>query len=615
MSMTDAVLPELAGKTPLTSRGFGWLQIVGRLAPEATVQQAQLDAVAAAPGGRRADDARRGPSARALLAVDAALDPSGAGRTTRLAWLLFGIVACVLLLACSDAAGLLVVRAEERKREVAIRRALGASARRIASQLLVESVLLSGVSAVVGLVFAVWLSDVLVSLAQPGLLLPHENASPVMGTRVLFFTASAALLTAVLFGTAPLLDRSGAQLSAILRSEGRFVSAIGGRFRLRYAFVVLQVALSAVLLVGAGLLLRTLWNAYRVDLGFDTAHLLVGSVDVGKQGYNEAQSRQVFEQILEEVRAIPGVRSAALARSAPVQRSVMRMAVVIDGADHPSQEEADVNVVGPDFFATLGVTMLRGRAFEASDTAQSPAVMVVNQAFAERYWPGGDAIGKRLRSPAPGTDAQVVGVVANFKLRSLRELPTPVMFAAATQFYLPRMTIAVRTESDPSSTLGLLRAAVARVDRDLPLFNVRTANEQLGLAVAQERIVAGLLVTFATVAVVLAATGFYALFSYLTRLRSREFAIRIALGAGRADLISLVVGKSATLAALGITAGLAAALLLSSALADLLFGVSPLDATSFAVSALLLLAVPTLASYIPARRAARIDPAAALRRE
>jgi hypothetical protein len=231
------------------------------------------------------------------------------------------------------------------------------------------------------------------------------------------------------------------------------------------------------------------------------------------------------------------------------------------------------------------VPLVRGRAFEASDTEHSPAVVVVNQAFADRYWPGRNPIGKRLKNIGPGK-AEIVGVVGNFTLRNLREMPTPVMFFAAAQFYLPRMLIAVRT-----------------------------ADEQLGLALAQERMVAGLLVTFAFIAVLLAATGFYALFSYLTRLRTREFAVRIALGARSTDLLGSVVGKSATLAAVGITAGLTAAFLLSGVLSDLLFGVAALDPTSFAASALLLLAGPTLATSIPARRAVRVDPAVALRHE
>jgi putative ABC transport system permease protein len=609
----DAVRPEFAEAKPLAERGFQWLNIVGRLAPEATLAhaQTQLDVVAAGRDAVRTNASRRGPPVRALPANDTALDPSGGGRTTRLAWLLFGIVASVLLIACTGAAGLLVARAEERKREMAIRQSIGATRGRIARQLILESVLVAGLSGVIGLGCALWLSNGFVALASSGLLPLAETASPVLGTRVLVFTVVAAALTAIVFGIVPAVGASGVKLAPMLKNDARFVSLIGGRFRLRYAFVVLQVALSTVLVVGTGLLLRTMWNAYRVDLGFDATHLLVGSVDIGKQGYDNERRRQVLDRIVDDVRAVPGVRSAVLARTVPVQSSVMRTAIELDGVDLPPNQEVDLNVVGPDFFAVLGVPVLRGRAFDGSDTERSTPVVVVNQAFVDRYWPGQEAIGKRLAGR--GSRAEVIGIVANFKLRNLRETSTPVMFVPAAQFYLSRMTIALRTESDPAAAVGLFRAAVARVDPELPLFDVRTGAEQVDRALARERIVAGLLVTFAFIAVLLAATGFYALFSYLVRLRTREFAIRVALGAGPEALFGLVVGQSAALAAIGIAAGLAAAVLLSGALAHLLFGVAPLDATSFAAAALLLIAVPILASYIPARRAARVDPAAALR--
>jgi predicted permease len=618
-SMVDALFPELAVLKPLTRRGFGWLQVVGRLAPgvSATQAQAALDAFAAARDAAPHDANRNDPSPRVVPAVQASLDPSTGGRTERLAWLLFGIVACVLLIACADAAGMLVVRAEERQREVAIRQAVGASRWRVARQLLAESVIVSVLGALGGLALAIWLSDVLAALSPAGFALPPEVASPVGGARVLAFTASIAALTAILFGTVPALRGSRVELTSSLKDEARVVEVGRGRIRLRYAFVVLQVALSAVLLVGAGLLLRTLWNAYRVDPGFEPSGLLVASVDVAKQGYDEARGRAVYDRLVEEARAIPGVRSAALARSVPVQRTGMRSSVELGDVEVPEDEQADLNVVGPDFFATMKIPVLRGRAFEASDLEGSHPVMVVNKAFADRYWPGQDAVGKRIKNIGPegGAGSEIVGVVANFKAHSVREEPAPVMFSPAAQFYLPRMSVVVRTDGDPSALAGPLRAAAARIDPEMPVFNVRTGDEQLGLVLAQERVVAGLLVTFAAIAILLAATGFYALFAYLTRLRTREFAIRVALGAGRRDLVGSVVARGAACAALGAAIGLVAAGALSGVLSDLLFGVAPLDPASFAAAGLLIVAVAALACYLPARRAARVDPATALRHE
>lgn len=618
-SMADSLFPEFAPLKPLTRRGFGWLQVVGRLAPGVSVAQAQaaLDTFAAARDAEANDPKHHDPSPRVVPAVQASLDPSSGGSTQRLAWLLFGIVACVLLIACADAAGLLVVRAEERQREVAIRQAIGASRWRIVRQLLLESVLVSGLGAVAGLAFANWLSDLLVALSPAGFALPPEVASPVGSPRVLAFTALIAVLTAILFGTVPALRGSKVELTPSLKDEVRVVTVGRGRFGLRYAFVVLQVALSAVLLVGAGLLLRTLWNAYRVDPGFESSGLLVASVDVAKQGFDEAGGRAVYERLVEQARAIPGVQSAALARSVPIQRVGMRSSVELGDVELPEDEHADLNVVGPDFFATMRIPVLRGRAFEASDLEGSQPVMVVNQAFADRYWPGQDAVGKRIKNIGPegGAGSEIVGVVANFKAHSVREEPAPVMFAPAAQFYLPRMSVVVRTEGDPSTLVGPLRAAAAQIDPDMPVFNVRTGDEQLGLVLAQERVVAGLLVTFAVIAILLAATGFYALFAYLTRLRAREFAIRVALGAGRRNLVGLVVAPGAAFAALGAALGLVAAGALSGVLSDLLFDVAPLDPASFAAAGLLIVAVAALACYFPARRASRVDPATALRYE
>jgi predicted permease len=295
----------------------------------------------------------------------------------------------------------------------------------------------------------------------------------------------------------------------------------------------------------------------------------------------------------------------------------MRSSIELSDVDLPEDEQADLNVVGPDFFATMGIPVLRGRAFEASDLESSRPVMIVNKAFADRYWPGQEAVGKRIKNIGPegGEGSEIVGVVANFKAHSVREEPAPVMFSPAGQFYLPRMSVVLRTDGDPSALAGPLRAAVARIDPEMPVFNVRTGDEQLGLVLAQERVVAGLLVTFAAIAVLLAATGFYALFAYLTRLRTREFAIRVALGAGRAGLVGSVVARGAAFAALGAGIGLVAAGALSGALADLLLGVAPLDPTSFAAAGLLLVAVAALASYVPARRASRVDANVVLRYE
>jgi predicted permease len=430
---------------------------------------------------------------------------------------------------------------------------------------------------------------------------------------VLGFTAAVALLVSLLFGVLPALRASRIDLVPALKNERRFVQTLGYRVPLRSAFLVAQVALSVVLLAGAGLLLRSLWNAYHVDPGFDPSHVAVVSVDLSRQGYAKERAKEAYARMLENVRALPGVRSAALARNVPIHRGGMITTIEIDGREPSPEDEANLNAVTPGFFATIGAPLLRGRDFEEADVEGRDCV-VVNEAFARKFWPGEDALGKRIKNFG-NNQAEVVGVVADFKIRSLREDAPPAVFVPSKQFYTPRMTFAVRTYGDPAAALPSIRSAIARVDPDLPMFDARPLEAQFGIALAQERIVAWLLVTFAGLALLLAATGFYGAFAYATRAREREFAIRVALGARALDLVATVVRSGVALATVGVALGLAAAYGLSGALASVVFGVGAADPASFAAAAVALVSLPALACYLPARRAARVDPATALREE
>jgi putative ABC transport system permease protein len=616
ISSIGELRPEWEEMQPLTGRGFGWLYMVGRLAPGATLPGAQteLDVVAAEHAAAHAGKAMGTPYARAIPAVEAALDPTSDRNATRIAWLLFGIVSCVLLIACVDAAGLLVARGEERQRELAIRLAVGASRWRLVRQLLLESLIVSGVAAIAGLLVAGWIADLFAALAPPGFLLSPEVASPVAGPRVLIFTAAVAVLVGLLFGTLPSMRASKVDLVPALKSEVRFVAPRGPRVPLRSVFLVVQVGLSVVLLAGAILLLRTIWNAYHVDPGYETAHLGVATVDLARQGYDRAEAQAVFARILDEVRALPGIRQAALSYSVPVSASGMRTSIEFDGVEPDPEAEAELVPVGPGFFATLGVPVLRGRDVLPSDTNESAPVLVVNSAFAERFWPGEDPIGKRIANAAPN-GAEVVGVVGDYAMRSLRGSVPPAVFMPHTQFRTQRMTIAFRAVGDPAAMAAGVQAAVARIDPELPVYDVGTGESKVGVALAQERVVAWLLGTFATLAAVLTATGFYGAFAYQTRLRRREFAIRAALGARSVDLLASVLRRGVTLASVGVAVGVLGAFVLSESLASLLFGVTSSDVASFFGAAALLVAVPALACYLPARRASRVDPAASLREE
>jgi putative ABC transport system permease protein len=616
IATVDELRPEWSEMKPLERRGFGWLYMVGRLAPGATIAQAQteLDVLADEVVATTAAKSLGSPYTRVMPAIDAALDPTRSDETKRIAWLLFGIVSCVLLIACVDAAGLLVARGEERQRELAVRLAIGASRWRIIRQLLIESLLVSAIAAVCGLLVAGWIVDAFAALAPTGFVLSPDSTSPVSGWRVLAFTGSVAVLVGLLFGTLPALRASRVDLIPALKSEVRYIVRNGARVSLRSAFLVLQVGLSVVLLAGATLLLRTLWNAYHLDPGYETSHLGVATFDLARQGYDREEGKQIQARILDEVRTLPGVRQAALSRSVPVQASGMRTSVEIEGVEPSPDAEAELIPVGPGFFATLGVPIVRGRDILDSDTETSPRVLVVNSAFVEKFWPGQDPIGKRVMNAAPD-GAPVVGVVGDYKIRTLRGPAPPAIFIPNTQFYSPRMTIAIRTVGDAAATAASIQSAVARVDPELPVFDVGSGAGKLGVALARERVVASLLVTFALLAAVLTATGFYGAFAYQTRLRRREFAIRTALGARGIDLMRSVLRRGASLAVVGVLLGILVASLLSEFLAKLLFDVAPSDAWSFACAALLFLILPTLACFVPARRASRVDPASALREE
>jgi putative ABC transport system permease protein len=530
---------------------------------------------------------------------------------------LLGMSGLVLLVACADVAGLLLARGEKRRRELAVRMAIGASRAHVVRQLLAEGLLLAAVGAAAGALLAAWGSEALLAAIPPEVALPVDAARPVLDPRVLAFAALAALASGLGASLVPALRACRPQLVPALRDESG-ATAGAGRAALRGALVVSQVALSCVLLVGAGLLLRTLLELNRVDTGYSTHGVVLATADLAKQGYDEARSARAFQELLESLRATPGIDAASLARSAPVQSAGMRVSVEPDGYVKKAGElvVSDYNVVTPGHFAALGVSLLRGRDFAATDQAGSPLVAVVNQAAAERWWPGQDPIGKRLGDMGPATaPVTVVGVVANAKLRELRESPEPIIYASFAQFPLPRMTFVVRSHLSPREATSSLRAAVARVDPELPLFRVRTLEEQLQASLARERLLAGLFMGFGALALALAWAGLYGLVSFVTTARTREIGVRMALGAGARDVLGLVLGQSLRLAAAGLALGLVAAVALARLLTGVLYQVTPLDAPTLAAVAFLLLAAAAAAGQLPARRAMRIEPATALRHD
>ena len=616
MAMVAQITPEIGREfSALESRRFSWLEIVGRLKPGVTVAQAQaeLDAIASRRAATQpAQD--RDPFAGVVPVEQLVTSAASATHYRTMSWVLLGVVGLVLLIACADAAGLLLVRAEQRQREMAVRAAMGATRWHLVRQLLVEGLLLAGLATLAGLLVAVWGADALLAVLPADFPLAPAARGPIGEPRVLLFTLAAALASAIVFGLAPAWRASRPNLVPALKRD---TPSLGNprRLSLRHAFVVGQIALCVLLLVGAGLLLRTVQAFGALAPGFETERVVVASVDVALQGYDEERGRRIFTDFLARVGALPGVTRAAFGRMVPVYSGGMRVTFGVAGQPKADPSPlADFNPVSKGFFAALAIPIVQGRDFTSADTAAAPQVVIVNRALADRYFPGRSAVGQRLAEFGPmGTDAEIVAVVDNARYRSLRDEPAPMIYVAHSQFYMPRMSLVVQTSLPPATIRRALVGTAASIDPDLPLFQIKTMPERLHASLAVERLLAWLLCAFAALAVFLAGAGLYAVVLYTTALRTREFGIRVALGATAPQLRQLVVGQTLWLVGIGLGVGLTAALLSARALGSLLFGVGPTDAPTYLVVGVLLLVVGVAAAQWPARRAARVNPVNALR--
>jgi len=619
LTMAEQVSPNIAQFKPFDRRGFTWVNPFGRLREGVTTASALAELstlntrinaeLRLSPAGDRYDRFRVLPMSEAIL------EPGRLGEVSRSSWMLIGVTGLVLIIACSVASGLLLVRGEQRQRELAVRLAVGASRSRLVGLLLTESLLISAAAAALGVVLANWSTSLFLGLAPPDFPLPLAAATPILESRVLWFTAGLALLSTFVFGLLPALKASRPDLAAAMKLDGGGFSSGPRAFSLRNGFVVVQVALSAVLLVGAGLLLRTIGQVSRVDLGFEADNALVVSLDVSKSGYTPENGRQFYAQLLDEVRALPGVRSAAISRHVPVQSAGMITTVTLSNVASSEGREPEVafTPVSPDFFKTLGLRIEEGRDFARSDEG-GPPVLAVNRAFADRFWPGREALRERVLNFGP-QGAAVIAVVADARLTSLRESREPMIYVPVSDFYVPSTSLLVRTNGSPRALLPAVSGVVKRLDRTVPLFHTRTLREHVGQAMAQERVTASLLSAFGALALVLAGIGLYGVIGYTTQIRGREFGVRLALGASPRALLFLVLGQGAGLAAVGVTLGLIIAGGSTRVLQSMLFGVSPTDGLTFAVIAVVLLLVALVASAAPAWRASRVDPIRALRAE
>lgn len=626
-----------------TNRSFHALNAVARLAPNVTVTQlhGDLDVVAK----RIAAETQTDTGPRRVLAFGSGPGGPGGGPRTRVSplddlgfsatllrdsaigdvrtrlWVLLGAVSFVLLIACANAANLLLARAATRRREMAIRRALGAGRGRLIRQLLTESIVLALAAAALGLLIANWGLDALFTLWPRAL--PRSAEIGLDGT-VLAFTVGLAVVTGLAFGLVPALRTTAPRIEEALREDSG--SSTGGRRRrLQGTLVVAEVALALVLLVGAGLLVRSFIALNRVNPGYDTRDVLAARVRLTPARFPSApQQKEFFNTVLASLTTRPDVASAGVAATLPLSGSIRIIAFDPHSIrpDYPDPIMiAMASVVSPDYFATLRIPIRRGRGFTAEDRAGAPAVAVVSARFAKELWPDADPIGRQFPLGGPRTGPRpvtIVGVVDDLRSTSLDEVPTrPALYTSALQEEgQPEMWIVMRSRTgSPLKLAGAIQDAVRLADSQQPVGDLVSLEQLIGRQTAARRFNTTLLSVFAVLAMVLALVGIYGVTSYAVAQRYRELGIRMALGARPRDVMRLLVGENLVRVAAGVALGLAIALLATRALASMLYGVAPQDAGTFAGMALLLAAVALAATWLPARRATRVDPVVALRTE
>ena len=610
MQMQPVVLPNEAGW--LDSRGQGWLSTFARLRPGVTLEQAQAH-VDGLVGNLRQANPDIDESWRVGIYEGISPIPPNIGSVLEASSLVgLVLVFCVLLIACANVASLLLARAEARQKEISIRLAIGAHRGRLVRQLLTESLVLSAVGGGLGILVAIWTSRVFPTLL-PSFGVPIEfDTSP--DATVLGFTVALTILTGCLFGLVPALQASKPDLVPTLKGEAGYQGR-RRRLPLRQALVAFQVAASMLLLVGAGLFIRSLEEERKVDPGFRVANMLVAKIDPSLFGYDGDRGLLLFDDLRRRVAALPGVRSVAFGEIAPLTvANSQQWTVGIEGYEPAPDERMnlDYNIVDESFFGALEIEVVAGRPFAASDNAEGSPVVIVNQATADRFW-GGDALGKRVRTGA--TWREVVGITATGRYRTLREAPTAYMYLPLRQVWAPGQEIFVRTAGDPVALVASARAALREIDPNLPFTDVRTLQQHTEGALFLSQMGARVIGLFGALALALATIGLFGLLSHAVVRRTREIGIRMSLGADRGDVFARLLREGLTLTALGLGAGLLAALAAGRLASGLLFGLSGTDAATFVAVTLVLLATSVLAIAVPALRATRISPVVALRYE
>jgi putative ABC transport system permease protein len=603
---------------PNPERGWHYLRVIGRLAPGITGQQARTEM-----NGIAARLAQAYPNSNRDQGVEVdQLSQYVVGGVRQMAWVLLGAVAFVLLIACTNVANLLLSQGATREREIAIRNAVGATRSRIVRQLLTESLLLAGMGGALGVALAYWTFPLVASIVpqHTTFFTRVHGAGFELNSTVFIFTVLLSVLSCALCGLLPAWRTT---------KPARISGASVRTGRIRGALIGLEVALSCVLLAGAGLMVKSLVRLLKVDVGFRTERLLTMDVNLAGEKYASAENQAAFYgQVLQRLETLPSVLSVGAIVELPLTRSEPRNGFEIPGP-HPRKGSANYHAVSPNYFHTMGIPLLSGRELVTADSARSPLVGVVNRSMAQKYWPHESPIAKTIIayravvvSTSKGSsvefkphELEIVGVVGDVRQLGLDAPPDPELFMPYTQWPSNEMALVLRTASEPSSLIPVVKKEIWRVDPDQPVADIKTMDELVSTEAAGRRFVLQLIGVFASIALVLAAVGIYGVVSYGTRQRTHEIGIRMALGARGRQILWLVAGQNAKWLLIGITTGVAGALALTRLLGAYLYAVRPTDPLTFAAVSLLLLAVALLAVNIPARRATKGDPMEALRYE
>jgi putative ABC transport system permease protein len=615
---TLSPLNETSDNSPpmVQHRGAHFLTCIARLKPGVTLAQAQaaMDVIASSLS-------KQYPDTNKYMSVHLSSEQERLTGAIRPALLVMMIaVGLVLLIACVNVANLLLARATTRGREIAIRTAMGAGRVRVVRQLLTESLLLAIFAGVLGTALAFWCSDVLVRLSPENL--PRVGEIHIDGW-ALAFTAGLSLLTGILFGLAPAVQSTQSNIVEALKEGSLSTTAGRSRHGLRSSLVIVEMALALILLVSAGLLIRSLIRLQSVNPGFDPHNVMTASLDLPDAKYSDPKKAEFFRELTPLLNALPGVRSAAAVFPLPMSGDEIRTSFQIEARPVAKSDEPHTSIRGvtPNYFGTMRIPLLQGRDFTERDEAKATPVIIVNQAFAQQFFPGENPVGKHIQAGisngGPGTAPmrEIVGVVGNVKFEDLTTEFSPESYIPYGQLQFGSVTIVARSAIDPQGLAKPIASVVQSIDKDLPTYAPKTVEQYLNGTIAVPRFNTFLLAIFAALAMILTAVGLYGVISYTVAQRTHEIGIRMALGAQPADMLRLVVGQGMRLALMGVGLGLVAALGLTRFLSSLLFGVSSTDPVSFAVVVVMLFAVVLLACYIPARRAMRVDPMVALRYE